>query len=424
MYRKLDSCNALNAELLIKWVRCRELLGRYAGSVELYCRLMEAEPRFDGVVYGRLHQLFEDAPRDSIGAALAAFERCALGRRGIDTLGARLRLARCYAGFGLDSAELSVLAAASGPPAKTVPKFMEMARERYAGRRYAAAIRAATLAYERGSGRVKTGAADLLSRSYRSLRRYDSALVWITRSDLSNESRKTDAAALYQHAGRLAEAGELIGTLSRSFGRDTLELRQYLYGGDTRGAREFAQKAFAARPQLPDEAMLWKARTLLFDGAFDGLSALLDTVVTSSSRPVTALILECRLMLKSLRNSDAALAAWSRQEYEVFAGKAGRAAARLSGQEVPSDCRTVLTVRFVKELLARGDTSAAADFFDRQSGNIDAPEYLYLYAEHLLRAAGPEQAGTILLRVIKDYPDDVFSDKSRVLLAKINKKNQ
>jgi hypothetical protein len=424
LYGVLDKHTPLEAGQLSRWVRCRELLRHYTGALVLYCRLMDADPRFTDAVYGRLYQLFEDAPHDSIGRALAVFEKCELGRRGIDTLSVRFRLARCYAGYGLDSAELGVLAAASGPPAKTASRLLETARERYAGGRYAAAIRAASLAYERGGGRVKTGAADLLYQSYRAVRRYDSALVWIARSDLSNESRKIDAAALYQRAGMLAEAKELIGTLARSFSRDTLELRQYLYGSDTRGAREFAQKTFAARPQFPDEALLWRARTLLFDGAFDGLSALLDTAVPSPSRQGTAVILDCRLMLKYLRNSEAALAAWSRQEYEVFAGKGGSAADRLRGEEVPTEFRTVLLVRLVKELLVQGDTAAATRFFDEQNGNVDSPEYCYLYAEHLLRTAGPERAGSILLRIIKDYPDNVFSEKSRVLLAKIQSKNR
>jgi hypothetical protein len=437
LYRMLDSCNALNTEQLKKWVHCRELLNRYAGSVELYCRLMAADFRFGDAVYSRLYQLFEDAPHDSIGRALAAFEKCALGMRGIDTLSVRFRLARCYAGYGLDTAEVNVMASASGPPAKIVPRLLEMARERYAGGKYAAAICPALLAYERaGGGRVKTGAADLLYQAYRAVRRYDSALVWITRSDLSNESRKTDAVALYQRAGKLAEAKALIGTLSHSFSRDTLELRQYLYGGDTRGAREFAQQAFAARPQLPDEALLWNVRTLLFDGAFDDLSALLDTARPAASWPGTADILDCRLMLKMLQNSTKALEEWSPIEYDIFTGKTGRVLSRFSEHNMPPDDVTVFLGRIIRQLIAQWDTTAVIPIFMKWEGSVDSPEYLYLYAEHLLRAtvsertsqasqaSGSEQAREVLLRIIRDYPDNVFSEKSRVLLAKIQSKKR
>jgi hypothetical protein len=142
------------------------------------------------------------------------------------------------------------------------------------------------------------------------------------------------------------------------------------------------------------------------------------------SWPGTAVILDCRLMLKSLRNSSAALVAWSRQEYDVFTGKPDRAADRLSGQEVPADFRTALSVRLVKELLARGDTAAVTRLFLSRNGNVDSPEYLYLYAEFLFRTAGPEQAVVVLVRIIKNYPDDVFSEKSRVLLAKIQSKTR
>jgi tetratricopeptide (TPR) repeat protein len=420
LFGALAACSPLNREQLYRWARCRELIRRYTGSVELYCRLLDADTRFAGAVYGRLHRLLEEAPRDSIGRALAVFERCALRRRGIDTLKVRLKLAQCYAGYGLDSAELGVVAAASGPPGKVAGRLLEMARRRYTGGRYAAAVRAASFAYERaGGGRVRTDAAELISRAYRAVRRYDSALAWITRSDLSSESRKIDAAALYQRAGMLAKAEAVIGVLSRSFSRDTLELRQRLYRGDKRGAREFARKSFAGRPQFADEALLWKVRTLLFDGAFGDLSALLDTAAPPSSRPGTAAILDCRLMLKSLRGEDAALAAWSRQEYDMFAGKADRAAARLSGREVPSGVRKVLFIRFVKELLVQGDSAAAARFFEERGEDVDSPEYRYLYAEHLLRTAGPGPARGLLLRIIREYPGNLFSEKSRVLLEKI-----
>lgn len=437
LYGVLDNFKVLSVEQLYRWVHWRELLNRYAGSVELYCRFFDADTRFGDAVYGRLYELFEDAPPDSIARALGVLEKCALGRRGIDTVGVRLRLASVYASHGLDSAELNVLAAVPGPPARLVPRFMDMARERYARGNYAAAIAPASLAYERvGSGRVKMSAAGLLSQAYRALHRYDSALVWIGRTDLSNESGKIDEATLYQCAGKLSEAKMLIGTLSRSFSRDTLELRQCLYNGDTPGARELAQKTFAAPPQYPDEALLWNARTLLFDGAYDGLAALLDTARPSSSWPGTVALLDCRLMLSLLQGSRSALAAWSHVEYDIFTGRPGRAVSRFSEKEIPPGYRTVLSVRVIKELLAQGDTALVSKLFLEQGAGVDSPEYLYLYAEHLLRAtgseqasqasqpSGPEKARDLLLRIMRDYPDGVFSEKSRILLSKIKAKSQ
>ena len=426
LYGVLDNYKVLSVEQIYRWVHWRELLNRYAGSVELYCRLFDTDPRFGDAVYGRLYELFEDAPADSIVRALGALEKCALGRRGIDTVGVRLRLASVYANHGLDSSELNVLAAASGPPSRLVPRFMDMARERYARGNYIAAIAPAALAYERiGSVRTKMSVAGLLSQTYRALHRYDSALVWIGRSDLSNENVKIDAAALYQCAGRQSEAKALIGMISRSFSRDTLELRQCLYNGDTAGARELAQKIAAAQqPQYPGEALLWRARSLLFDGAFDGLAALLDTARPPSSWPGAAALLDCRLMLSQLQGSRSALTAWSHVEYDMFTGRPGRAVDRFSGKEIPPGYRTVLLVRVIKGLLTQGDTAAVVPLFRDQGGNVDSPEYCYLYAEHLLRASGPEQAREVLLRIMRDWPGGVFSEKSRILLAKMRSKSQ
>lgn len=434
LYGVLDKYGLLNTEQLLKWARWQELLKRYAGSIGLYCRLLDADRHFGDAVYDRMYQLFADAPQDSAARALGAFEKCMLGRNGIDTLEVRLRLASFYASHGLDSAELNVLAAASGPPARLVPRFMDMARERFAERKYAAAIPPAALAYERAGGRAKISAADLLFTAYRALHRYDSALVWIGRSDLSNESRKTEAAALYQRVGRLPEAGDLIVTLPRSFNRDTLELRQLLFNGDTRSARELARKTRMARPQYPDETLVWSARTLLFDGAFDDLAALLDTAQPSVSWSGATEVLDCRLMLSRLRGSREALTAWSHADYDIFAGKSGRAISRVEGQQVVhNDFRTDILVRVIKGLLAQGDTAAVMALFMKQGSSIDSPEYLYRYAEFMLRTAGPEQveqtrqtqkAEAVLLRIMKDYPGGVFSEKSRILLSKIKAKSQ
>jgi hypothetical protein len=425
LYGVLDEYGALKAGQIYKWTRCRELLNRYAGSVALYCRLLDADARFADAVFGRLYRLLEQAPPDSVRRALGAFELCALNRDGIDTFSVRMRIAGVYASHGCDSAELSVLAAASGPPERLLQRLMDMARERYAGRKYAAAVAPALIAYERaGGGRTKTGAADLLYQTYRALHRDDSALIWIARTDLSKENRKTEAAALFQRAGRLPEAQALIQALPPSFNRDTLELRHRLFSGDTRGARELARKMTAARRQYADESLLWKTRTLLYDGAFEELSALLDTVRPPASWSGAGILLDIRIMLKLLESSREALTVWSNVEYDLFSGRSARVLHRLSGQGLPSDCRVAVIVRYVKELLSQGDTAAATALFREQGGSVNAPEYLYLYAGHLLRTGGPEPAREALLRIIREYPDDVFSEKSRVLLAKIQCKKK
>jgi hypothetical protein len=430
LYGVFDRCGALSVEQLYKWVQCRELLHRYAGAVGLYCRLLDADPRFPETVYRRLYRLFEDSPQDSIKHVMGVFEKCMLGRRGIDTVGERLKCAGFYAVHGLDSAEFNVLTAAPGVPGRLVSRLLDRAREQYAGRRYAAAILPALYVHERTlMAREKTIAAELLFQSYQALRRDDSALVWVVRTDMSREIRKVEAASLYQRARRLQEARSLIGTLSSSLSRDTLSLRQSLFEGDTRTALEFAQKMFAARPQDRDEMQLWNARVLLFDGDFGDLSALLDSVRPPASWPGASFLLDCRLMVKLLQNSREALAAWSHAEYDVFTGNPARAWGRFSEQRIPPDCRTILMVRIIKELLAQGDTAAVMPVFTEQGESVDSPEYLYMYAEFLLRTTGSEQtreaqkAQEVLLRIIRDYPEGVFSEKSRVLLAKIKTRN-
>ena len=76
-------------------------------------------------------------------------------------------------------------------------------------------------------------------------------------------------------------------------------------------------------------------------------------------------------------------------------------------------------LRVVGELMAERKTEAAAAVFNEQGDPIDSPEYLYRYAEVLFAVGHPEQAQPLLIRVLRDYPGEVFSEKARVLLAKV-----
>jgi hypothetical protein len=425
LYAVLDTYKALNREDLLRWARLKAALNRYSAGAELLARVAGVAPHYVNAVYVQLNQLLESAPADSMAPAAGTFQKRVLRLSGIDTVGVQLWLADFYARHGMDGAELDALAAGAGVSARLVPRLLAIARRRYADGRYAAAVRAGTLVYEHAAGaRQKADAVELLYRSYRALHRNDSALVWIEKSNLSNEDRRTEAAALYQCAGRLSDAKAMIEKLPASFSRDTLELRQCLWNGDTRGARERAKKNGREWAQHPNETLLWNVRALLFDGAFDDLAALFDTVHAAASWEGAQEILGYRFRLQLLQRSKEALSAWSRIEYDLFTDRPDRAVRRLSDQAVPPDGKRALLVSIIRTMLVRGDTGAVMPLFQEQGEAADSPEYLYLYAETLLRAGGSEQAERLLLRIIKDYSGDVFSEKARVLLAKIKSKSK
>ena len=124
------------------------------------------------------------------------------------------------------------------------------------------------------------------------------------------------------------------------------------------------------------------------------------------------------------RRFPEALSAWSHIEYDLFTGKAEHAVKRLAEQAIPSDLKLALRVRIIKEFLVKGDTAAALPLFQEQGTEVDSPEYLFLYAESLLRTGSADRAETLLLRIIRDYGGDVFSEKARIELAEMKAKSK
>ena len=424
LFAVLDRYKALNLEDLLRWAHVRVVLNRYSGSAGLYSRVLGVDPQLIHIVYGQFSQLFENAPAESVTAALGTFQKDVFSRRGIDTLGLQLWLANLCARRGLDSAEMEVLKAVPATSQRLIPRLLDMARERYGRGFYAEAVLPAAVAYDRaGSPGLKTGAAALLYQAYQALRKNDSALVWLGRADLSNESRKTDAAALYQCAGRLSDAKALIVSLPPSFSRDTLELRQFLWNGDSRKAAELAEKGGREWLRRPDETLLWKVRTLLFDGSIEDLAAIFDTVSIAASWRGAKELIDYRFRLQLFNRSKEALSVWAHIEYDLFTGMPERAVRRFSERAVPAELKSALLLRIIRDLLEQGNTQAAGRLLEEQGEKAGSPEYLYRYAEVLLRNGQFDRARELLLRIIREYSGDVFSEKARVLLAKLQHRN-
>ncbi len=419
LFTVLDRCTVLSAADFLQWAHATEALsGGYAATSVLYSRALQADPQKNELVYFRLLQWLENAPADSLAVALAAFQAGALHCRNGDTIGLQYRLADLYDRHDLYDAETQVLVAVPETRIRLAPRLYELAGRALSRRLYGVAISSAMAAFKSSeTGPVKNGAAGIVYRAYEGLHLFDSALVWLECAGLSTERRKVDATALNQATGRLGKAKTLISGLPPTFTRDTLALRQRLFEGDIVGAAD-AVKRGIAWAQKPNETILWSVRTLLFKGDIDRLSGLLDSTLPEPSWGGAGEILRDRLLLHQLRNSNDALAGWSRIAYDLFIDKPALAVAKLSGME--NDFRIPLLLLIIKDQLDRGKVAAAETLFERQGDAVESPEYLYLRAETLLdlnARENRERARTLLGRIIRDFPEDVFSEKARVLIA-------
>jgi hypothetical protein len=413
----LDRGTVLSADDLMQWAHIREVVYGFEPPALLYGRALGADRRKADLVYWKLSLWLENAPVDSIATALRIFEKSALQAQKVDTVGLQNRLADLCDRHGLYDAEAEILVSVPETRSHFADLLCNVADRILSRRHYARAIAPALAAYTYGEkGEVKTAAAGIACRAYESLQMPDSALVWLNRAGSSAESR-VEAVTLNQQTGRLAQAAALIRQLPPAFSRDTLGLRQRLFEGDTVGAADGVGKG-VAWAQQPDERMLWSARTLLFRGDIDRLSRMLDSVTPEASWKGAQEILRDRLIVHQLGNSNDELAAWSRIEYNLFIGRPEVAEVQLS--RVQGDGRIFLLIRILEDQLARGRYTTAEALFEKEGDTVDSPEYLYLRAETLLRVGAEgsrERAASLLRRVIRNYPGEVFSEKARVLLA-------
>jgi hypothetical protein len=425
LFSAFDRCVKFGPDVLLRWAAVKEVRSAYSGALRLYCRSINTDPRIAGIALGRLSQLLENAPRDTVRSMLGALEECVFSPRGIDTLMVQFWIAEAYAERGFISEEIRVLERFSRVSQELTIRLLDIARmqERKGG--CDPAILAARIVYEKAlNDQVRRAAAAIACRSFQALHQMDSALIWLERCDLSTERGKIDAVVLYQNFHKLKEAQSMIGRLRKSFLRDTLEIRQRLYGDDARGGLELATGFGRQWTDRPADVILWNVRCMLFCGMTEDFGAILDSAIIDPSQESGRELLDYRYYWNMLSRSKDALAVWKVIEYDLYTGRADRAADRIQGTVLPEEMRTALLLRVLRELKARGHTALLLRQFSAHSDIPDAPEYLYLHAETLIASGkGNAEAEGLLLRLIRDYPADVFSQKARILLSRLREKS-
>jgi hypothetical protein len=422
LYRAFDRCTRLGPDVLLRWAAVKEVRAAYGSALRLYCRSINADPRIAVIAFDRLSQLFNNAPRDTVRSALAALEECVYSARGIDTLMAQQWIADAYAEHDYVAEEIRALERFGSTSQELTVRMFDIARIQEQKGAYDQAIRAAGIVYGKArNDQIRRATAAIACRSFQAQHRLDSALNWLERCDLSTERGKIDAVILYQQSGRLQQAQSMIDGMRKSFSRDTLEIRQRLFSGDTKNAFELARLLGREWTDHTSDVILWNVRCLLFHGAADEAGAILDSMPLFTSRESGEELLNYRYYWNLLSRSKEALALWVKIEYDLFIGQAERAVETMKEIVLPEEMRMPLLLRLLRELKAAGRMKLLKRQFDAGFAGTHSPEYLYLHAETLIASGtGKAKAEELLLRLIKDYPDDVFSQKARILLSRLH----
>ncbi|MDR0305994.1 MAG: hypothetical protein LBI42_04045 [Chitinispirillales bacterium] len=421
LYRALDAVGMLDVHDNLRWARIKSLLGDYRGAASLYCKVIAADRRMLYPAMGQMGQLFIDTDSRELLTALEEFRTCALGLESGDTAYFRNWLADFYSRAAIYDKEIEILASLDIPSSPVNNKLADIARTHFSKRRYRHAANSAALAFERlEKGQPRSNAAFIAHQSYMRLGIRDSALVWLKRAELTDNAAKIQAAALNQETGHLQAALTLIDSLSPSLSKDTLIIRQYLFSKEVDKALNYASSALTSWRQHPREKGLWRARCFIFSGQPLAAVSAMDSVSFSAAWHGSAQLLRYKYQLQMLADDKAALKTWAEIEYLIFIEDLTAAVQKLKVYTPAGAAGEMIVLRVGQQLVNSGRTTEAFETLDLVKNSELTSEFLYFKAEVLYSANRKEEARAAAGKLLTDFPADVFAQKARILLSRID----
>jgi len=444
LYRALDAAGRLDPNELLRFGRVKCLLGDYSAAAAIYCRVIAGDKRVEHAALTQMAQLFTDADSAAKSAALDRFEACVFALPSSDTAFYRNWLADFYGRSGLYEKEVAILTKFDTPATPAGRKLADIAKAHFARRRYRQAATAAVAAAGRLDKAEQPAAAFIAYQAYMQLKSKDSALVWLTRSEITTKDARIQAVALHQEAGHTQEAAALLDSVPLSLSKDTLIVRQHLFTGEAGKALSHASSSQVSWIMNPRERALWVSRSLIFGGRAYDAAAVLDTLRFVQWWHGTAEVLRYKYWFQKLEDDQAALDFWGKLEYSIYTGDLTSAARNLKKHGLRGEPGEMMAVRLARALANAGRGGEALEILDlagnaaaaggvpdfgirgipgrddeKKAGTRGSAEYLYIKAELLNEAGRAEEARAIANRILKEYPADVFAQKARILLLRI-----
>ena len=413
---------------LMKWVRTKGTLGQFGEAGRLACMTLAKAPQYGPMLQYQLAEVVKEAKIDTVCKVLNAYRLCALGEGGQDTLAFKQWISETYFRFGLYDEEVDVLVSLDSKKFPSVQELLETARKRFSQRLFSRTIRPALLAFARSATvSQKALCALLLYQSYAQTEKNDSAALWLARVPLAQNSYKAEVITFFQRSRYFTKADSLIKTLPSSLMRDTLSIRQMLYDENVKGAIEKATQTFQAMESGGEKnnALLWRIRTLIFDGAIGAALPLLDSMNFTPAMNGAEEVLTDKYAVFMVRSSPAVWKNFGLLRYASWLKRSDIVVKVLVSPEMencPADVKELLIIDGVKTLEAGKLFSEARSVLERTPLAVASAEHRFYYAEALLNTGAPEQARQVLEELVLKFPGEVFSEKARIVLLRMQNK--
>jgi hypothetical protein len=253
----------------------------------------------------------------------------------------------------------------------------------------------------------------------------DSAGAWLAKVRGARPEDKARLVAFCQNAGFNAEADSLLSTLPPSFLRDTLGIRRKLISGDFGGAAAAAVRLRESRQAASEknDLLLWRIRSLLFGGKGALAEPLMDSMAFSPSMNGADEFLSYKYRCAVLNKTPQAWSVFGPVAYASWLGRPDRALSALANPKLddcPPEARQTIVLDGVLALMEGRMYADARAVMERTGFSSPGKEFRYYYGEILYNVGAVDSAKRVLHEVLLSQPGDVFSEKARVFLLRMN----
>jgi hypothetical protein len=266
----------------------------------------------------------------------------------------------------------------------------------------------------------------MLHESYARKAINDSAALWLDRASLKRPETQASAVVFFQRTGPASKADSLLSALPPSFTRDTLAIRQRLFAADFSGAAHLAQRLAQTYPSSGAESgalLLWRIRSLLFCGKAGEAQALLDSVGMPPSKSGAGDIAAAAYVLEMVKNAPDAWGLFGSVAYASWLDRPDKVLAALKDSnlnEYDMRIRRTIVLTAIRTLMESRRFAQARAIMERTETALADGECCFYYGQLLYNEGVRDSAKKVLEAMLLDRPGDVFSERARLFLSRMN----
>ena len=415
---------------LIKWMRVKAVLSQYSEAARIACMVVREQADVAFLVQDQLTDMIQGAGADTIRIVMRRYGDCMLSSPDRDTMAVRQFLAGIYSRFKLYDEETDILLRLDSKRYPSANDLYVAAQRRFSQKSFPAAIRLALHAYSRLHDETqRSSCAMMLYQSFAQTGKNDSASLWLQKVPLTRPDVKALAVVFFQRMGLIAKADSLAATLPQSFSRDTLALRRMLYSADFEGAVTYARRLSASYPSRRErnELLLWRIRALLFRGKADQAGVLMDSVEFAPAMNGVEEFLNYKYEITIIKNYSGAWGIFGSVAYAAWLMRPDKALGALASPDCDAcvpEIRRLIFLAGIRTLMEGGLFADARRIMERMGNSSADNEFRYYYGEVLYNEGAVGPSRKVFEEMLLTHPGDVFSERARIFLLRINGKNK